>query len=297
LLCPIGTPVALKGLGSQPTPLLGETMRRPLAGTALAAAAVLATTVLAACGDSVGVSTSGQVNMSAATRPASSSAAASSASGASAAAVVPPLTLTDGANTLTITDVQLVLREIELRRVDESACGGSGGGADSCEKLELGPILLDLPLGVGATHVFSADVAAGSYNEIDFEIHKPSDDDASDAAFRQAHPELDGVSIKVTGSYNGQDFTYTSDLDAEQEIELSPPLVVGSTGSADLTLMVDLDHWFRDGAGVLVDPATAVSGQVNANLVADNIRATLRAFEDENHDGSDDHGGDGAAHE
>jgi hypothetical protein len=270
-------------------------MRRPVAGSAIAAAAVLATTVLAACGDSVGVSTSGQVNMSAATRPASSTAA----SGASAAAVVPPLTLTDGTNTLTITDVQLVLREIELRGADQSTCDSSGEGHDSCEKLELGPILLDLPLGAGATHVFSADVAAGTYNEIEFEIHKPSDDDASDVAFRQAHPDLDGVSIRVTGSYNGQDFTYTSDLDAEQEIELSPPLVVGSTGSADLTLMVDLDRWFRDGAGLLVDPTTALSGQVNATLVTDNIRATLRAFEDENHDGSDDHGGqdDGPAHQ
>jgi hypothetical protein len=282
-------PVAFEGLGSHPTPLLGETMRRPLAGSA--AAAVLATAVLAACGDSVGVSTSGQVNMSAATRPASSPAAATS--GGSAAASVPPLTLTDGSHTLVITDVQLVLREIELRRADESACGESGGGDDRCEKLELGPILLELPLGVGATHVFSAQVAAGTYDEIEFEIHKPSDDDASDVAFRQAHPELDGVSIKVTGSYDGQDFTYTSDLDAEQEIELSPPLVTSDTGSADLTLLVDLDRWFRDGAGLLVDPATALSGQANAGLVTDNIRATLRAFEDENHDGSDDHGGHG----
>jgi len=268
-------------------------MRRPIAGSALAA--LLATGALAGCGDSVGVSTSGQVNMSAATRPASTAAT----SGASASATVPPLTLTDGTNTLTITDVQLVLREIELRRVDEAACDGSGDGRDSCERLELGPILLELPLGVGAAHVFSADAAAGTYDEIEFEIHKPSDDDAGDVAFRQAHPELDGVSIKVTGSYNGQDFTYTSDLNAEQEIELSPPLVISDTGSADLTLLVDLDHWFRDGAGLLVDPATALSGQVNANLVTDNIRATLRAFEDENHDGTDDHGGqdDGAGHE
>ncbi len=259
-------------------------MRHPLAGSA--AAAVLATAVLAACGDSVGISTSGQVNLSTATRPASSSAVATS--GASAAVSVPPLTLTDGTNTLAITDVQLVLREIELRRADESACGESGSGDDRCEKLELGPVLLDLPLGVGATHVFSAQVAAGTYDEIEFEIHKPSDDDASDVAFRQAHPELDGVSIKLTGSYNGQDFTYTSDLDAEQEIELSPPLVTSDTGSADLTLLVDLDRWFRDGAGLLVDPATALSGQANAGLVTDNIRATLRAFEDENHDGQDD---------
>ena len=271
--------------------------RHPIAGHILTvAAALLAGAALAACGDSAGPSAgSGQVSMAVATRPA----AAAATTGASASAVVPPLTLTDGTNTLVITDVQLVLREIELRRADESACDGSGESGDSCEKLELGPILLELPLGVGAAHVFSAPVAAGTYSEIEFEIHKPSDDDASDAAFRQAHPELDGVSIKVTGSYNGQDFTYTTDLNAEQEIELSPPLVTSDTSSADLTLLVDLDRWFRDGAGLLVDPATALSGQANAGLVTDNIRATFRAFEDENHDGSDDHGGqdDGTAHQ
>jgi hypothetical protein len=189
-----------------------------------------------------------------------------------AAALVPPLTLTDGSNTLAITDVQLVLREIALRD----------------ERLEAGPILLELPLGLGAAQVLTAPVAAGTYDEIEFEIHPPSDDDASDAAFEQAHPELDGLSIKVIGTYNGEEFTYTSNLDAKQEIELSPPLVASDTSSADLTLLVDLDKWFRDSGGLLVDPATAAPGQANASLVSDNIRATLHAFEDEDHDGAQD---------
>jgi hypothetical protein len=254
--------------------------RYPIAGhTLIATAAILAGAALAACSDSAGPAAgSGQVSMAVATRP------AAAATGAAASATVPPLTLTDGTNTLVITDVQLVVREIELRRADAIACDSTGAG-DSCEELELGPILLDLPLGVGAAHVFSAPVAAGSYNEVEFKIQKPSD----------------GPSIKVTGSYNGQDFTYTSDVDAKQEVELNPPLVTSDAASADLTLLVDLDRWFRDGAGLLVDPATALPGQANANLVTDNIRATFHAFEDEDHDGSDDHGGngqdDGAGHE
>jgi hypothetical protein len=96
----------------------------------------------------------------------------------------------------------------------------------------------------------------------------------------------------VTGTYNGHGFSYTTDLDAQEEIELSPPLVTAESAATDLTLFVDLDRWFRDGAGNLVDPETANAGNANEILVESNIRTTLHAFEDKNEDGADDHGGD-----
>jgi hypothetical protein len=83
-----------------------------------------------------------------------------------------------------------------------------------------------------------------------------------------------------------------SDLDAEEELALNPPLVTTDATATDLTLFVDLDRWFRDGTGGLVDPASANAGQANEGLVEGNIRGTLDAFEDENHDGTDDHGAD-----
>jgi hypothetical protein len=247
------------------------------------AAAVALATTLAACGDAGGPSTAGQVNFNLATRPAT----------AAAATVGAPETFTDGGNnTLVIDQVQLVLREIELKRVDATLdCGDASGGHDACEQLELGPILLDLPLGGtgGAARSFSVAVAPGSYREVEFEIHKPSHDD--DAAFVQAHPEFDGVSARVAGSYNGEPFVFTTDLSAEEEIELSPPLVTTDGAATELTVFVDLDRWFRDGAGTLVDPRTAAPGGANEGLVEQNIQSTLHAFEDENEDGADDHHG------
>jgi hypothetical protein len=250
-------------------------MNRPV----LLSVAALAATLVAAC-DAGSPSTSAQVNFSTATQP-----AAADQSGSSE-------TFSDGSNnTLVISRVQLVLREIELKRVEATtSCGDSGH--DGCERLELGPVLLDLPLGAGgAAHSFTVPVAAGSYDEVEFEIHPPSDGDTPDAAFVQAHPELSGVSVRVDGTFNGVGFSYTSNLSAEEEIELSPPLTLAESGTADLTLMVDLDRWFRDGAGLLVDPSTANVGLANESLVESNIRATLHAFEDENHDGTDDHQG------
>src|SRR5204862_7797339 len=88
--------------------------------------------------------------------------------------------------------------------------------AEECEELEAGPILVDLPLG-GLERMFEATVPAGTFDELRFQIHKPSDDgDAADHAFLVAHPDFAGVSIRVKGTFNGTDFTYTSDLNVEQ---------------------------------------------------------------------------------
>jgi hypothetical protein len=262
-------------------------------GTALRTAATLAfAAAIAACSGSAGPSNEAQVNFNLATRPAA--AATQVATTASLAVVGTPETYNDGTDTLVIDQVQLVLREIELKRTESTAACGESSAGDACEKLELGPILLDLPLGGvgGAARTFSVAVAPGTYDEVEFEIHRPSDDDDADASFVQAHPDFAGVSLKVTGTWNGQPFTYTSDLNAEEEIELSPPLVTTESAATDLTLFVDLGRWFRDGAGNLVDPKTAGPGGANESLVKNNIGSTLHAFEDENHDGSDDHGGD-----
>ena len=253
------------------------------------AAIVLAAVSMSACADSAsGPSGGGQVNFNLATRPSATAAG----TGLATVTIGSPETFSDGTNTLVIDQVQLVLREIELKRVETTtACGESSN--DACEELELGPILLDLPLGAGgAARSFSVGIDTGTYREIEFEIHKPSDDDAADVAFRQAHPDFAGTSVKVTGSFNGVPFTFTSDLNAEEEIELSPPLVVAASAATDITLMVDLDRWFREGGGGLVDPGSALAGGANEGLVETNIQSTLHAFEDEDHDGTDDHSSD-----
>ena len=107
----------------------------------------LALSVLVAGGCSNGAGPSGlnQLNFNLASRPAA--AAVNAAAGASFS-VGTPETFTDGTNTLVINQVQLVLREIELHRAGAVAdC--AGGTSGDCEELELGPVLVDLPLGTG----------------------------------------------------------------------------------------------------------------------------------------------------
>jgi hypothetical protein len=247
-------------------------------------AALLAATLLLAigCSDAGGPAADTKLNFNLAT---SGAASASTASGG-------PETFSDGTNTLVIEQVDLVLREVELRTGASGDDCGESMNHESCEKLELGPILLSLPLGTdSALRAFSVDVPAGSYTGVQFEIHPPSG--SEDAAFIAANPSFENVSVHVAGTYNGVTFDFVSDLEAEQEIHFATPLVVTEGAATDLTLLVDLDTWFRDAAGIILDPATAAAGQLNENLVKENIRSALDAFEDHDCNGIDDDNGDG----
>ena len=148
-------------------------------------------------------------------------------------------------------------------------------------------------LGSGVEQVFSVAVDTGTFDELRIRLHKPEDNglDPADAAFLAAHPDFAGISIRATGTWNGNPFTFTSDLDADQEMGLDPPLVVTDAGAnVDVTLKVDVTTWVADGAGGLVDPATAGQGGQNENQVRDNIQHSFDAFQDEDHDGQDDGG-------
>jgi len=93
----------------------------------------------------------------------------------------------------------------------------------------------------------------------------------------------------VQGSYNGQPFTYETDLDVEQEFDLSPPVVVTTeTASTNVTVLLGVDSWFRDGSGNLVNPQDGNKGGQHESLVKENIKQSIEAFEDHDSDGEPD---------
>lgn len=198
-------------------------------------------------------------------------------------------TFEDGTNTLVLNRVAMVVREIELERLLDDDCDAIEGDDDSCEEFETGPFLLELPLDGTVEQVFTIQVPPDTYGELEFEIHKPGDDTAEERAFVQAHPDFDAVSIRVEGTWNGEAFVFLQDLNAEQELDLSPPLVVAEdAGPMNVTLTLDVSGWFADGAGQLVDPRSANKGGVNEELVEENIQRSFDIFEDHDRDGDDD---------
>jgi hypothetical protein len=196
-------------------------------------------------------------------------------------------TLVVDEDTLVLSSVEVVFREIELKRLEVADCDVDPE-PEGCEEFEAGPVLVSLPLSPGADSAFALDIPPGTYTEIEFDVHKVSDSDEEDAAFRLAHPSFVDKSIRVTGTFNGQAFVFESDLDVEQELDLTPALVVeDATTMANITILVDVDGWFRDNLGGLIDPATANKGFDNEGIVKENIKNTMEAFEDEDEDGSD----------
>ncbi len=199
--------------------------------------------------------------------------------------VVAADTMTDGQNELVLSSVEVVLREIELKRVDVVDCDVAPEPA-GCEAFETGPTLVALPLNGAMAQAVTIDIEPGTYDEVEFDIHKVSSGDPEDVAFRSAHPDLIDTSVRVRGFFNGSAFTYVTDLMDAQKYDLIPALVITEgTTNTNVTLHLNVSSWFKDAAGAFVDPASANKGQANENVVKDNIRTSIDAFEDSDRDG------------
>jgi hypothetical protein len=194
------------------------------------------------------------------------------------------VTVTGGGNTLIITRVQMVFKEIELKRSDADACPDDvSGDSDPCEELVLGPVLVDLPLTTGVVTAASISMPTGTYRELELKLHKPGND-ARDQAFRSANPTFADTTIRVQGTYNGRAFVFTSRVDEEMELDFNPPLTIGESGG-NVTVQIDVASWFRNLSGAVIDPATANIGGLNEGIVKTNIKASFRSLEDDDRDG------------
>lgn len=207
-------------------------------------------------------------------------------------ALADTLVQVSGTDTLRITSVGIVLRKVELERASAAVlCDTITVDSPYCEDLALGPQLVNVPLLPGAATALSVAIDSGLYSSVQFEIHKPGSD-SLDLLFKAAHPDYANVSIRVVGTFNGVAFTYTTALDQDQEYTFSPPLHVDGSGTAtNLTIRFDLTTWFKDvGTGALIAPATALPGGANEGAVTQNIKNSIKAFEDRNHDGDERNG-------
>src|SRR5512146_1989978 len=184
----------------------------------------------AACSDS---SAGGNVSLSLSARAVAGAVAAPAVTGNLAAPAVlaagDTTIITLGSDTIVLRSVDVVLRKIELKRVEAASCDSVPDNGD-CEEFESGPVLASFPLGTTNT-VAAVTVAApaGQYDKLEFEIHRTDTTSSQEAAFIAANPDFKNISIRVTGTFSHagarSDFVYTSDLDASQEMAL-PPLDV-----------------------------------------------------------------------
>jgi hypothetical protein len=197
------------------------------------------------------------------------------------------LVITAGEDEIVLDEVGLVMRKVRLEGPSTEPCPEDDEGDSRCGELDFGPVLFDLPLDEGAEGLVNAAVLTGTYTGLKFQIHRPTNAN-EDADFVAEHPEFEGVSIRALGTFNGEPFTFTTDLTEVEEVTFENPLEVAVDGELPLTLLMEVADWFADGAGSLVNPSEANHGGPFESLVERQIRESFRAFHDGDGDGSPD---------
>jgi hypothetical protein len=151
-------------------------------------------------------------------------------------------------------------------------------------KLAEGPLLIDVSgnsLSGALLQLATANVPAGTYDKLKIQVHRVQS--PAPALFDDLVKQ--DASVLLEGEIDGKAFTFASGLEAEVEHEGS--FTLGDAAS-NITLDLDASQWFKAADGSRLDPRDASA----RSAIEGNIRASFRAFEDDDHDGKDDQGED-----
>lgn len=182
--------------------------------------------------------------------------------------------LTDGIHTLDIQAIDVAFDEIVLERSENETGGDSDGDSETDsdsdgsanKEIRGGPVTVSLPLQGGVITPIAAAVPNGRYEEL----------------------EMDVTTVRVRGTYDGQQFDTTFRVDEELEFDFSPPFEVkDGPGDLNVTVRIDWSNWFRASSGSVIDPRTLQTNESLRSEVRNRVRASFRAFEDSDRDADD----------
>ena len=202
---------------------------------------------------------------------------------ASAASVVPrpsaSVVVEEGATTLTLSEVDVVLDQVEFRRADGECTDSSDPSrddGDACSEVAVQPTVLELPTEQEFVTTGPVPVEAGSYEALEFDVHVVT---AQDVNVLSQNPGLQGASVQVRGTFDDGSGAVPFDPvvfgpEGEVQLDLAGPIDLPDGDSAAMTLSVDVDAWFRLEGG-LVDPSVAAQDTALARQVRENILASF----------------------
>jgi len=136
-----------------------------------------------------------------------------------------------------------------------------------CEPIRVDPVQVNLPLDGTTKVILDALVPSGTY-----------------LGLRAKLESVNVVGVFTDAGGTDHAFTFTSDAHAHVSVDFASPMTVSSS-TTNLTIDVDVGSWFKDASGAILDPNNAA----NQEAIEHAIRASFHAFEDDNHDGDDDH--------
>ncbi|MCB0280750.1 MAG: hypothetical protein KDD94_14670 [Calditrichaeota bacterium] len=180
-----------------------------------------------------------------------------------------PNKLAKKSNHVIITEIKILVDRLKFHSANE----------DSID-FDQGPFIVVLDSNLTFAQISSTTVPAGSYHKVSFKIHKPDPGEVvADTAFTTG----DRYSLIVKGKLDTIDFEYKISKTITQQIFIDPILTVNDEGSYNATLFVNTDEWFVDGQNDL-DPREPM----DSIKIENNIKASFRAYKDNNKDGIED---------
>lgn len=202
----------------------------------------------------------------------------------------------EAGNGIAVDRVRVLVRRLRIERegehdgseLDSSDDKSSASGDDSEVELKAGPLLVDLTGaaldGAQVVKFTELKVEPGFYDEIKFKVAKISSDEVGGNA-GLAEMQQSQASVIIDGKIDGQPFKFVSGLEVEQEREIRFEV---SESSENVTLSLDPRGWFTGSSGTRLDPRQSDA----RSTIESNIKRSIDAFDDEDHDGGEDHDDD-----
>lgn len=175
------------------------------------------------------------------------------------------------ANTLTLDSVKILLKDIKLN---------VAAASNDSVNFKTGPFVLKLNMNSSVNLISTAYIPEGTYDKVMFEVHKLQDGEIVDTAFSFGGGRY---SVVVYGKFNLVPFIYRSAKSAKQKITFSPGVGISSTTKSNITLKVQPYTWFWNGSDYM-DPSIIS----NENDIDNNIKASFKAFKDNDKNGIPD---------
>jgi len=195
--------------------------------------------------------------------------------------------ITIGGHTLDLSAVTLTVSRAELKPAASAVCADDNEGADDnrtpsgsasaddhnadgqddCGEMKIGPTTIDLPLDGSLVAVPADAIPAGTFQELELRL-----------AF-----------VRLQGTFDGKAFDVTLSTPVRGDIQFATPLVVTAGTATSITVTVPVATWFTNTDGTLLDPSKLNSTPSLMSQFVGRIGASFHAFEDEDHDGHDDH--------
>lgn len=177
--------------------------------------------------------------------------------------------VTAGGHTLDLTTVTLGITKVELHDVTKGEMEKeSCDDGHRCGSVIGTPVEVTLSATGGVVTAGTGLIPPGTYREIGVKVG----------------------TVRLVGTYDSKAFDVVLPVNVEREMEFKPPVTVGgaSDPARNITIAVPLATWLTNSDGTLVDPSKLATDSSLRSAVAQRIKASFKAFRDDNKNNKDD---------